>query len=120
MHQLKLMILPSESGTLLVAKDQSRRMLLKARLPPKPWHALALPRLLEGLGSFVSLRAALVVPDKAPAFATRLYPGWLTDLGGHHYGLQVIGSGYHERRDWWESPTEGTRRGLASWGSPEP
>ncbi len=117
MHQLNLMIFPSESGTLLVARDKNGTILLKARLPPKPWHALALPRLLEGLGSFVSLRAALVVPDKAPAFATRLYPGWLTDLGGNHYGLQVIGSGYRERRDWWESPVEGTQRGLASWGS---
>jgi hypothetical protein len=116
MHQLKLMIFPTERRTLLVARDQSGAVLLKARLPPTPWHALALPRLLEGLGSFVSLRAALVVPEKAPVFATRLYPGWLTDMGGSHYGLQVIGSGYRERHDWWESPIEGPQRDLPSGG----
>lgn len=101
MHQLKLMISPSESLTRLVARDQSGTTLLKAILPPRPWHALALPRLLEGLGSFVPLRVALVVPAKAPVSATRLYPGWLTDMGGENYALQVIGSTRLERREWW-------------------
>ena len=120
MHPFKLMILPSESLTLLMARDQKGTMLLKARLPPTPWHVLALPRLLEGLGSFVPLRAALVVPDKAPAFATRLYPGWLTDMGGENYDLKVIGSSHRERHEWWGAPVDVAQRSLASGSSREP
>lgn len=101
MHDLKLMISPSESLTQLVARDPSGMTLLKATLPPRPWHMMALPRLLEGLGSFVPLRVALVVPAEAPASATRLYPGWFADMGGENYDLRVIGSSPRERRDWW-------------------
>lgn len=101
MGQLKLIILPSESETLLVAKNGNGESLLRARLPPQPWHARALPRLLEGLGGFAPLRAALVVPEKAPSFANRLYPGWFTDFGGDGYGLEIIGSRPRDRREWW-------------------
>jgi hypothetical protein len=101
MDQLKLMISPSESQTHLIARDRQGTTLLRAALPPSPWHACALPRLLEGLGSFVPLHAALVVAAKAPALATRLYPGWLTDMGGENYEFQIIGGGPRERHEWW-------------------
>lgn len=101
MDQLKLMILPSESVTLLVARSSNGESLLRARLPAEPWHARALPRLLEGLGGFAPLRAALVVPEKVPSFANRLYPGWFADYGGDGYGLEIIGSGRRDRREWW-------------------
>jgi hypothetical protein len=114
MKQLKLIILPSESVTRLVARDPSGMTLLTASLPSRPWHARALPRLLEGIGSFVSLHAALVVPAKAPSFALRLYPGWFADLGGDNYDLQIIGSSRRERREWWASRVGTSTPGAAS------
>jgi hypothetical protein len=101
MDHMKLMILPSESATRLVARDPSGTILLRATLPPQPWHIRAVPRLLEGLGSFAPLHAALVVPAQAPSFATRLYPDWFIDFGGDSYDLQIIGSRRHERAEWW-------------------
>jgi|KBSSwiStaDraftv2_1062776.scaffolds.fasta_scaffold896820_2 hypothetical protein len=98
---VKLIIVPSESATRLVARDRSGATLLRARLPSEPWHARALPRLLEGLGGFVPLHAALVVPAQAASFATRLYPGWFADAGGDSYALEIIGGGHHERHQWW-------------------
>lgn len=101
MDQVKLIIQPSERATRLVARDSSGVTLLRARLPPEPWHARALPRLLEGLGSFAPLHAALVVPAAAASFATRLYPGWFADAGGESYDLEIIGSRPSELREWW-------------------
>lgn len=95
------MILPSASATRLVAMGRNGSTWLRARLPPEPWHTRAVPRLLEGLGSFVPLHAALVVPAEAPDFATRLYPGWFADVGGDSYALEVIGGGHRERFHWW-------------------
>jgi len=101
MDQLKLIILPSEKATRLVARDTKGATLLRARLPPEPWHTRALPRLLEGLGSFAPLHAALVVPARAPSFATRLYPGWFADAGGDGYELEIIGGRHRDHREWW-------------------
>ena len=101
MDTLKLIILPSESATRLLARGRDGSTWLRACLPPEPWHAQALPRLLEGLGSFVSLHAALVVAAEAPCLATRLYPGWFADAGGDRYNLEIIGGGCHERHAWW-------------------
>ena len=104
MYQLKLIISPSEQGTRLLARDRNGTILLRASLPPQPWHTRAVPRLLEGLGSFVPLRAALVVPAEAASLATRLYPGWFGDAGGDNYELEVIGSSRRARREWWDLP----------------
>jgi hypothetical protein len=101
MDRVKLLILPSESMTRMIAKSASGKTLLRAHLPPEPWHARALPQLLEGLGGFAALHAALVVPAKAPFSATRLYPDWFADAGTETYDLQVIGSGRRELRAWW-------------------
>lgn len=101
MDRLKLLIVPSESVTRFVARTASGRTLLRASLPPEPWHARALPRLLEGLGSFAPLHAALVVPARAPSSATRLYPDWFADAGAETYDLQVIGSSRRELYAWW-------------------
>jgi hypothetical protein len=101
MRELKLIILPSEQETQLLAKDATGATRLRARLPGQPWHAKALPRFLEALGSFVPLRAALVVAAREPTCATKLYPDWFADVGGDNYDLQVIGEQRCERRRWW-------------------
>jgi hypothetical protein len=101
MEQLRLLILPTRSATRLIARSPSGATLLKASLPSEPWHSQALPRLLEGLGSFAPLRAALVVPAREPSFATSLYPGWFIDVGGANYDLDVIGTRRRDRLEWW-------------------
>lgn len=101
MRELKLIILPSETETRLWARDASRTFKVRATLPAQPEHAQALPRLLVGLGSFLPVRAALVVPAREPSSVTRLYPGWFGDAGGDRYELQVIGSARRERHEWW-------------------
>jgi hypothetical protein len=101
MRELKMIIVPSSTATFLWARDSRNATRLQARLPPEPWHARALPELLEALGHFVPLRAALVVPAREPSSATKLYPAWFADLGGDNYDLQVIGSTRRERREWW-------------------
>lgn len=101
MRELKMIIVPSQTGTLLWACDATQTTKLRAKLPSEPWHTQALPRLLEAIGSFAPLRAALVVPAREPSSATRLYPGWFADAGGDSYDLQVIGSTRRERREWW-------------------
>ena len=45
--------------------------------------------LLEALGRFVPVHAALVVDAAQPSFATRLYPDWWIDEGGEHYRLEL-------------------------------
>lgn len=101
MDRVKLLIVPSEKVTRLIARSVSGMTLLRAHLPPEPWRARALPQLLEGLGGFAALHAALVVPAKAPLSATRLYPDWFADGGTEAYDLQVIGSGRREVHAWW-------------------
>jgi hypothetical protein len=101
MEQARLLITPSEETTRLLAKSATGATLLRARLPTPAPHAEALPLLLEALGSFVRLHAALVVPAKAPSLAARLYPGWFTDFGGAAYDLQTIRSGRRDLRRWW-------------------
>ena len=101
MRELKMIIVPSQTETRLWARDASRATRLRATLPPEPEHALALPRLLEALASFLPVRAALVVPARVPSSATRLYPGWFADAGGAGYDLQIIDGARRERREWW-------------------
>jgi hypothetical protein len=66
-----------------------------------PPNSGALPLLLEALGTFVPLHAALVVADEAPSLAMRLYPGWFADFGGERYDLQVIRGERGDLRRWW-------------------
>jgi hypothetical protein len=101
MRELRMIIVPSETETRLWGRDAMHTMKLRATLPAEPWHAMAIPRLLEALGSFVPLRAALVVPARQPSSATRLYPAWFADAGGESYDLQIIGSTRRERLEWW-------------------
>lgn len=101
MRELKMIIVPSETETRVWARDASGSLTLRATLPADPPHTHAVPRLLEGLGSFLPVRAALVVPARVPSSATRLYPGWFCDVGGDGYELQIIGSTRRERREWW-------------------
>ncbi len=101
MRDLKMIIVPSETETRLWARDANHATKLRATLPAQPDHAQALPRLLEALGSFLPLRAALVVPAREPSSATRLYPAWFADVGGARYEFQVIGSARREHREWW-------------------
>lgn len=101
MRDLKMIIVPSETETRLWARDATRATRLRATLPSQPEHTHALPRLLMALGSFLPVRAALVVPARAPSSATRLYPAWFTDVGGDGYDLQIIGSARRELREWW-------------------
>lgn len=101
MNELKMMISPSPTETKVWARDAEGAMVVRAILPTTPQHTHALPRLLMGLGSFVPVRAALVVPARAPLSATKLYPGWFTDAGGDGYELQIIGSTRREHREWW-------------------
>ena len=101
MRELKMIIVPSETATRVWARDVMGAVKLHATLPAEPTHPAALPRLLEGLGSFLPVRAALVVPSRVPSCATRLYPDWWIDVGGDGYDLQVIAGSRRERREWW-------------------
>jgi hypothetical protein len=47
------------------------------------------PWLLEALGCFLPVRAALVVTGPRCTYATRLYPSWFGDFGGPHYQLEI-------------------------------
>jgi hypothetical protein len=101
MRELKMIIVPSETETRVWARNASRTITLRATLPPDPEHTHALPRFLVGIGSFLPVRAALVVPARVPSSATRLYPDWFHDAGGDGYELQIIGSARRERHEWW-------------------
>ena len=102
MRELSMIIVPSETETRLWARDAYLKTRLRATLPTQPDHAQALPRLLDAIGSFIPLRAALVVPAREPSSATKLYPAWFADVGGARYELQVIGSARRELRKWWD------------------
>ncbi len=102
MDALKMIIVPHETETRLVAKTAATSGIwLRATLPTMTLHPQALPLLLTALGSFVPVHAALVVATRAASFATRLYPGWFPDVGGPGYELQVIGDTRRERAAWW-------------------
>lgn len=101
MHELKMVILPSETETYLWGRNADRTIRVRATLPPEPKDMDALPHLLEALGGFLPIRAALVVPERAPLSAMKLYPGWFTDVGGVRYDLQILGGTRRESREWW-------------------
>jgi hypothetical protein len=101
MSELKMIIVPSETGTKVWGRNATRTLKLHATLPAEPIHPAALPRLLEAVGSFLPVRAALVVPSRVPSCATKLYPEWWVDVGGGSYELQVIAGSKRERLEWW-------------------
>lgn len=101
MHELRMIIVPSETTTRLLARDATGATRLRATLPARPWRAKAIPHLLEALGSFLPVRAALVVASRETSSATSLYPGWFADVGGIGYELSVIGNARRERHEWW-------------------
>ena len=97
MRELTVTLLPSSHGATICA-TAGRRRILEARLP-MPWHARAVPTLLEALGLWppLPIRAALVVDERSHAFATRLYPGWFPDFGTDAYVLEVVARPKTER-----------------------
>jgi hypothetical protein len=101
MDRARLLIMPLEHTTRLLARSAMGATLLRARLPAPALRSEALLLLLDALASFVPLRAALVVPNRAPSLATRLHPGWFTDFGGEGYDLQTIRSSRRDLRQWW-------------------
>jgi hypothetical protein len=96
MRELKMVIVPSETETRVWGRDATRRVKVHATLPPKPSHPLAVPWLLEALGCFIPVRAALVVTGPRCTYASKLYPDWFGDFGGPHYELSVRAD--HDRR----------------------
>ena len=89
MDEWRMVIVPSRTETRVWGRDRTRRVTLRAKLPAQPRHPQALPWLLEALGSFVPVRAAIVVPERGATCATRLYPDWFGDFGGERYTLEV-------------------------------
>ncbi len=103
MRELRVTIVPSETKTRIWAVDSSSGATrLRATLPPRPTHPLAVPWLLEALGCFLPVRAALVVTGARCTYATRLYPSWFGDFGGPHYELEVADARAQNRagREW--------------------
>jgi hypothetical protein len=90
MSELRIVIVPSSTATRVQGSD-SRGTKVWASLPAAPLSPEALPMLLDALGRFVPVRAALVVDAREPSFATRLYPDWWIDEGGDHYRLELAG-----------------------------
>ena len=90
MRELHVLIIPTPEGATIRATD-GRRAILRATLP-RPWHARAVPRLLDALGLWhpLPIRAALVVDDEHGSYVTRLYPGWFPDFGTGLYELEVV------------------------------
>lgn len=101
MRELKMIIVPSETETQLWGRNANGSIRFRGTLPTQAEHTHALPRLLTALGSFLPVRAALVVPAREPSCATTLYHAWFSDVGGDGYELQIIGSARRERREWW-------------------
>jgi hypothetical protein len=89
MHELKMVIVPSATRTRIWGQDAEGTVRLRAWLPSAPTQAEALPMLLDALGRFIPVRAALVVSARHSSFATRLYPDWWLDEGGDHYRLEL-------------------------------
>ena len=102
MRALKMIIVPSARTTRLLARDaETSEICLRATLPTSTREPRALPSLLAALGGFATVRAALVVPARAPSCATTLYPSWFGDVGGRDYDLHVIGDSRREHAAWW-------------------
>jgi len=100
MRELKVVIVPTETETRMWARDSASGVTrLRATLPPRPTHPLAVPWLLESLGCFLPVRAALVVTGPRCTYATRLYPSWFGDFGGPHYQLEVADGRPQNRAD---------------------
>lgn len=91
MGELKMVIVPSPAATRMWGRDTSGTTTMRATLPGAPRLPEALPMLLDALGRFQPVRAALVVDARDPSFATRLYPDWWIDEGGDHYRLELAG-----------------------------
>jgi hypothetical protein len=96
MKEIRAIIVPSQTETRIWGRNASRTTTFRATLPSKPLHPEAWTRLLEALGSFAPVRAALVASGRSPSSATSLSPGWWYDVGGGSYELTLIDS----RRDW--------------------
>lgn len=90
MSELRMVIVPTAAGTWMRG-SAARQWTVWARLPSAPTSPEALPMLLDALGRFVPVRAALVVDAREPSFATNLYPEWWIDQGGDHYRLELAG-----------------------------
>lgn len=88
MNELKMIIVPSRTRTRMWGSN-GHGTKVHAWLPPVSPMPEALPMLLDALGRFVPVRAALVVDAQQPSFATRLYPDWWIDQGGEHYRLEL-------------------------------
>jgi len=90
MRELQVLIIPTSRGATIHATD-GRSAVLRAKLPT-PWHAQAVPKLLEALGHWhpLPIRAALVVDEEHGSYVTRLYPGWFPDFGTGLYALEVV------------------------------
>jgi hypothetical protein len=102
MREMRMVIVPSETETRIWGRNASRTTKFRATLPSKPVHPEAWPRLLEALGSFVPVRAALVAAGRALSSGTSLCPGWWYDVGGGSYELKLFGGHGHELHEWLE------------------
>lgn len=89
-RELRVLVIPTPTGATLRATEGCRSV-LRAKLP-MPWHAQAVPKLLDALGLWhpLPIRAALVVGEESGIYATRLYPGWFPDFGAGLYELEVV------------------------------
>ena len=90
MRQLHVLIIPARRHVTIGASD-GEHATLRATLP-LPWHAEAVPSLLEALGRFhpLPIHAALVADGARASYATRLYPEWFPDFGGGLYELEIV------------------------------
>ncbi len=96
MRELRVLVIPTRTGAMLRATEGAS-LVMRAKLP-MPWHAQAVPKLLDALGLWhpLPIRAALVVDAESGIYATRLYPDWFPDFGGGLYELEVVD---HRRRE---------------------
>jgi hypothetical protein len=84
---------PRREWTRVLVTEGPERTLLKARLPPSPWHQRALPTLLEALALWHKqpVHAVLAADAEDGTFVTNLCP----DLDAEHartplYTLEVV------------------------------
>jgi hypothetical protein len=96
MKEMKMVIVPSGTTTRIWGRNPSRTTSFRGSLPSRPINPEAWTRLLEALGSFAPVRAALVAPGRVPSCDTSLCPGWWYDVRGGNYELTLI----DDRRDW--------------------
>lgn len=83
MHSLRIAIQAAPDGARLLAMENAREIVLKARLRSNPAHPRALPTLLEGLALWQGqkVRAALCADESADSFVMKRYPDLFTDPG---------------------------------------